>query len=207
MNRELSSMLRLALPVVVAELGWITMGIVDTIFVGPLGPAAIGAVGTGSTMFFTVMVLGMGTLLALDTFVAQSYGAGRVDECHRWLFAGLQLGGRAVGRARRDRARGRVAARSRRDSSGRHRAAAAVPQNADVVGAAAARVHGVPALSAGHELRAADDGRAAGGESHQRGGQLDLHLRPPRDAGAWRAGIGVRHARGARVSARSPCSS
>src|SRR6476646_3743931 len=91
MRRELSSMLRLALPVVVSELGWITMGIVDTIFVGPLGPAAIGAVGTGSTMFFTVMVLGMGTLLALDTFVAQSYGGGRVDECHRWLFAGLQL--------------------------------------------------------------------------------------------------------------------
>ena len=84
-------MLRLALPVIAAEIGWISMGIVDTIFVGPLGPAAIGAVGTGSTMFFTVMVLGMGTLLALDTFVAQSYGAGRVDECHRWLFAGLQL--------------------------------------------------------------------------------------------------------------------
>ena len=84
-------MLRLALPVIVSEIGWISMGIVDTIFVGPLGPAAIGAVGTGSTMFFTVMVLGMGTLLALDTFVAQSYGAGRVDECHRWLFAGLQL--------------------------------------------------------------------------------------------------------------------
>jgi MATE family, multidrug efflux pump len=84
-------MLRLAGPVIVAELGWISMGIVDTIIVGPLGPAAIGAVGTGSTMFFAVMVLGMGTLLALDTFVAQSYGAGRVDDCHRWLFAGLQL--------------------------------------------------------------------------------------------------------------------
>ena len=91
MRLELQAMLRLALPVIVAELGWITMGIVDTIFVGPLGPAAIGAVGTGSTMFFTVIVLGMGTLLALDTFVAQSYGAGRVDDCHRWLFAGLQL--------------------------------------------------------------------------------------------------------------------
>ncbi len=84
-------MLKLALPVIAAELGWITMGIVDTIIVGPLGPAAIGAVGTGSTMFLTVMVLGMGTLLALDTFVAQSYGAGRLDDCHRWLFAGLQL--------------------------------------------------------------------------------------------------------------------
>jgi MATE family multidrug resistance protein len=84
-------MLRLAGPVIVAELGWISMGIVDTIIVGPLGPAAIGAVGTGSTIFFSVVVLGMGTLLALDTFVAQSFGAGRVDDCHRWLFAGIQL--------------------------------------------------------------------------------------------------------------------
>src|SRR6476646_6404827 len=93
MRRELSSMLRLALPVVVSELGWITMGIVDTIFVGPLGPAAIGAVGTGSTMFFTVIVFGMGMVYALDTYVSQSFGAGRIDECHRWLFAGLQLAG------------------------------------------------------------------------------------------------------------------
>jgi len=84
-------MLRLAIPVIVAEIGWISMGIVDTIFVGSLGPAAIGAVGTGSTIFFTVMVLGIGTLFALDTFVARSFGAGRIDECHRWLFAGLQL--------------------------------------------------------------------------------------------------------------------
>src|SRR5262245_60773835 len=91
MRRELRSMLKLALPVIAAELGWISMGIVDTIIVAPLGPAAIGAVGSGSTMFFAVMVLGMGTLLALDTFVAQNYGARRLDECHRWLHAGLQL--------------------------------------------------------------------------------------------------------------------
>jgi MATE family multidrug resistance protein len=90
-RRELKPMLRLAGPVIVAELGWVGMGIVDTIVVGPLGPAAIGAVGTGSTLFFSVSVLGMGTLLALDTFVAQSFGAGRVDDCHRWLFAGIQL--------------------------------------------------------------------------------------------------------------------
>lgn len=84
-------MLRLAWPVILAELGWMTMTIVDTIIVGPLGPAAIGAVGTGSNIFFAVIFLGMGTLLALDTFVAQSFGAGRIDECHRWLFAGIQL--------------------------------------------------------------------------------------------------------------------
>jgi MATE family multidrug resistance protein len=91
MRRELRAMSSLAWPVILAEVGWVLMGIVDTIVVGPLGPAAIGAVGTGSTMFFALMVLGTGTLLALDTFVSHSYGAGRIDECHRWLHTGLQL--------------------------------------------------------------------------------------------------------------------
>jgi MATE family multidrug resistance protein len=43
-------MLALAIPVIIAELGWMTMGIVDTIMVRRLGPAAIGAVGTGSDL-------------------------------------------------------------------------------------------------------------------------------------------------------------
>ena len=91
MRRELRAMLALALPVILSELGWITMGIVDTIMVSPLGPAAIGAVGTGSTIFMSVVIFGMGTLFALDTYVSQSFGAGRIDDCHRWLFAALQL--------------------------------------------------------------------------------------------------------------------
>ena len=86
-------MLRLALPVIAAEMGWMSMGIVDTIMVRPLGPAAIGAVGTGSILYMAVMIVGFGILYALDTFVSQNFGAGRVAECHRWLFAGLQLAG------------------------------------------------------------------------------------------------------------------
>jgi MATE family multidrug resistance protein len=85
-------MLALALPVITAEIGWIMMGIVDTIMVGPLGPAAIGAVGVGSTLFMTGAVFGIGLLMGLDTFVSQSFGAGRIAECHRWLFNGLALG-------------------------------------------------------------------------------------------------------------------
>src|ERR1051325_8437915 len=84
-------MLRLALPIIQAEIGWISMGLVDTLMVAPLGPAAIGAVGAGSILYMAVMVVGFGILLALDTFVSQSYGGGRVDECHRWLFAGIQV--------------------------------------------------------------------------------------------------------------------
>jgi multidrug resistance protein, MATE family len=84
-------MLALAGPVVLAELGWVSMGIVDTIVVGPLGPAAIGAVGIGSILFLALAIFGMGLLLGLDTLVSHAFGAGRLDECRRWLLHGLFL--------------------------------------------------------------------------------------------------------------------
>ncbi len=82
-------MLRLAGPVVLAEIGWMSMGVVDTIMVGPLGPAAIGAAGMSSSLFFAFAVFGMGVMLGLDALVARSAGAGRRDECVRWLQHGL----------------------------------------------------------------------------------------------------------------------
>ena len=91
LRREMRPMVRLAVPVVVAELGWIAMGLVDIAMVGRLGPEAIDAVGVGSVLFFAVVVFGIGVLLGLDTLVAQAYGAGRLDECHRWLFHGVGL--------------------------------------------------------------------------------------------------------------------
>ena len=91
LRREMGPMVGLAVPVVIAELGWIAMGIVDIAMVGRLGPEAIGAVGVGSLLFFAVAVFGIGFLLGLDTVVAQAYGAGRLDECHRWLFHGVSL--------------------------------------------------------------------------------------------------------------------
>jgi MATE family multidrug resistance protein len=88
---ELAETVRLAWPVVGAELGWMFMGVVDTLMVGRLAPEAIGAVGLGGIVFFTVAVFGMGVLLGLDTFVSQAFGAGNLDECHRWLRAGVHL--------------------------------------------------------------------------------------------------------------------
>jgi MATE family multidrug resistance protein len=85
-------MFALAGPVVLAEVGWVSMAIVDTIVVGPLGPAAIGAVGVGSILFQAVAIFGMGLLLGLETLVSQAFGAGRLDQCHRWLLHGLVLG-------------------------------------------------------------------------------------------------------------------
>ena len=68
-RREVKPMIALAVPVVVAELGWIAMGIVDIGMVGRLGAEAIGAVGVGSMLFLTLAVFGIGFLLGLDTLV------------------------------------------------------------------------------------------------------------------------------------------
>ena len=85
-------MLRLALPVVLAELGWMAMGIVDTIMVAPLGPSAIAAAGIGTSVHMAFAVFGMGLLLGLDTLVSQAYGAGDHRDCHRWLVHGVVMG-------------------------------------------------------------------------------------------------------------------
>lgn len=84
-------MLALAGPVVLAELGWMAMGLVDTLFVGRLGAEAIGAVSLGSALYFAVAIFGIGLLLGLDTLISQAYGAGRRDECHGWLVQALYL--------------------------------------------------------------------------------------------------------------------
>ena len=91
LRAELAPTLRLAVPVVLAELGWMGMGVVDTIMVGPLGPSAIGAAGVGTSMQMALAIFGMGVLLGLDTLVSQAYGARDVDDCHRWLLHGSVL--------------------------------------------------------------------------------------------------------------------
>jgi MATE family multidrug resistance protein len=88
---ELGALLSLAIPVVLSELGWMAMSIVDTIMVGRLSPAAIGAVGISSAIFYTPTLFGIGLLLGLDTLVAQAFGRGDFDDCHRALAQGVYL--------------------------------------------------------------------------------------------------------------------
>lgn len=84
-------MVALATPVVLSELGWMLQGVVDTIMVGKLGPAAIGAVAVGNAAYYTPSLFGIGLVLGLDTLVSQAYGRGDHDACHHWLAQGVYL--------------------------------------------------------------------------------------------------------------------
>jgi MATE family multidrug resistance protein len=91
MLQELRPLMKLAGPVILAEVGWMSMGLVDTIMVGPLGPAAIAATGMGSSVFTAIVIFGMGLMLGLDAFVSQAHGAGNERECRLWLHQGVWL--------------------------------------------------------------------------------------------------------------------
>jgi MATE family multidrug resistance protein len=90
-RQEIRPMLVLAGPVVMTEVGWMLMSVVDTMVVGRLGAEALGAVSIGSLVFFSVTVAGMGMLLGLDTVVSHAFGSDDLDECHRWLLQGIYL--------------------------------------------------------------------------------------------------------------------
>ncbi|MBZ5667367.1 MAG: MATE family efflux transporter [Acidobacteriia bacterium] len=76
LRTEFRRTLRLALPLVFAEIGWMSMGIVDTIMVGrlPNSAVAIGATGLGQSLYHSLAIFAGGLLLGMDTFVAHAYG-------------------------------------------------------------------------------------------------------------------------------------
>ncbi|HWD00262.1 MAG TPA: MATE family efflux transporter [Candidatus Sulfopaludibacter sp.] len=85
-------MLRLAAPLALAELGWMTMGIVDSIMAGRIGAASLGAGSLGTMVFYPIVIAATGMLLGMDTLVAQAHGANDRMETRRSLIAGLWVG-------------------------------------------------------------------------------------------------------------------
>ncbi|MDP9340051.1 MAG: MATE family efflux transporter [Acidobacteriota bacterium] len=93
LRKEFPATSRLALPLVLAELGWMSMAIVDTVMVGhlPDSATAMGAVSLGSNIFIVLALFGGGLLMGLDTLVSQAFGAGRREDCHRSLINSIYL--------------------------------------------------------------------------------------------------------------------
>src|ERR687894_676075 len=86
---ELRPMLRLAIPVVIIQVGLMAMGVVDTIMVGHVSAQALAAVALGNLYFFVVSSFGMGTLMALDPVVSQAVGASDWPAVSRGVQRGL----------------------------------------------------------------------------------------------------------------------
>jgi MATE family multidrug resistance protein len=88
---ELASLLRLAGPIIVSQLGQVGMNTADTIMVGPLGATPLASAGLGSAIHMFVTVLCIGIIVGMAPLVSQAFGAGDTARCRRVLVQGVWL--------------------------------------------------------------------------------------------------------------------
>ncbi|MEK8080331.1 MATE family efflux transporter [Pseudomonas sp. XK-1] len=94
---EAYSLLKLATPIIIAQLANTAMGFVDTVMAGRVSPQDLAAVALGNSIWVPVFLLMTGILLATTPKVAQRYGAGTHTEIGPlvrqalWLALGVGL--------------------------------------------------------------------------------------------------------------------
>src|SRR5215208_182778 len=91
LRSELAALVRLALPLAVAQGGQALMGVVDTAVVGRAGAVPLAGVGLGNSLFMALAVFGMGTMHGPDPLVSQAIGAGRPARARHLLWQGNWL--------------------------------------------------------------------------------------------------------------------
>lgn len=88
---EVRDVARLALPIVVVQVGLMLMGVVDAAIVGRWSAAGLAAVALGNLYWTCVVSLGQGTIMALDPLVSQAVGANDQVAIEQGLQRGLVL--------------------------------------------------------------------------------------------------------------------
>ncbi|GIV38754.1 MAG: MATE family efflux transporter [Thermonema sp.] len=89
---ELRKMISLSMPIIIAQIGSVFMGIIDNMMVGDLGEVPLAAAGVANPIFFLLASIGIGIFSAISPLVAKQYSetAGK-KECGYILFAGMKL--------------------------------------------------------------------------------------------------------------------
>ncbi|MEP6897062.1 MAG: MATE family efflux transporter, partial [Rhodanobacter sp.] len=78
--RETRATVRLALPLIFAQLAAIGSNVIDTVLAGHVDAHVLGAVAVGANIWSLVIVSGIGMMMALPPSIAQLDGAGRRHE-------------------------------------------------------------------------------------------------------------------------------
>src|ERR1700742_4127825 len=92
LSLELGETLRLAVPMVLTQLGQIAMMTTDLAFIGRLGNEAVAAAALAGTVYFISFTIGMGLVSAVAPMAAQAFGARDPRRLRRALRTGLWTG-------------------------------------------------------------------------------------------------------------------
>ncbi len=88
---ELVETLRLAVPMMLTQLGQIAMITTDFALIGRLGETAVAAAALAHTVYFVSFTFGLGLVVAVSPLAAQAFGAGDVRRLRHAVRAGLWI--------------------------------------------------------------------------------------------------------------------
>jgi MATE family multidrug resistance protein len=88
---ELGAQVTLAVPLIVAYVGQMLMGLVDSLMLGRFSEAALAGSGIAGSILFSITALGMGVVMGLDTLIPQALGAGERDNARRLWWSGVRV--------------------------------------------------------------------------------------------------------------------
>lgn len=80
-REHIKDTLILAYPVVIGQLGFIMMGVVDSLMVGEIGPVPLAAASLANSIVILIFIIGIGVAYAVTPLVAIEVGAKRFSEC------------------------------------------------------------------------------------------------------------------------------
>lgn len=83
--------LKLAAPVVIANIGQVIVQLADNIMVGKLGSLPLAAASFGGTLFFLLFIMAMGMTMGTTPLVGEAFAQGKHKESARYLQNGLLL--------------------------------------------------------------------------------------------------------------------
>jgi multidrug resistance protein, MATE family len=91
---KISSTIRLAIPIVIGQLGVMLMGLADTVQVGQmknLAAESLGAAGMAGSIFFTIAVIGLICLQIISPMISKAKAENDLSECGNLLRAALRV--------------------------------------------------------------------------------------------------------------------
>ncbi len=90
--KELRLTLALALPMIVAQVSQMLIGITDAAFIGRVGTVELAAAAFSHGIFGLFYIVGIGLLMPVGVYTARDHGAGDDAGCAAWLRHGRVLG-------------------------------------------------------------------------------------------------------------------
>lgn len=92
-TKEFRYNFKLALPIMLGQLGHVMVGLVDNLMIGQLGAAELAAISLGNSLIFIALSIGIGFSFAITPLIAEADGENNIESGRNYFHHGMILCG------------------------------------------------------------------------------------------------------------------